>query len=177
MPPKPAGGRHGVHLVAKPTAPPPPEAKLGKTPPKPGDKTAAPPPPATQNVTSAEPSDPNGAPGFGKGAQGQGRGKGPPARAPRPPPPPENRPPEVVDHPTPVLPADLRAEEFRGQALILFLVDAEGNAKPHLLQSTGNAQVDALALDAARRWRFKPALQEGKPTPAQIQVELAISVE
>ncbi len=171
-PPKAPPPRPVPHIVAHHVAPPAPEVKIGKQAPKKDQKTVAAAEGPAANVTSEQPNSP--APAF----EPKPQAAPPPAPALRPrPPPPVSRPPEVVDHPTPVLSADLRAQDFQGQALLLFVVDDAGRAQPHLLQSTGNAQIDALALDAARHWTFKPALDKGKPVAAQLQVEMQISVE
>ncbi|MHB8420456.1 MAG: energy transducer TonB [Myxococcales bacterium] len=171
-PPKLPPPRPAPHIVAHHAAPAAPEVKIGKQAPSRDQKTVAAAEVATANVTSELPNAPG--PAFEPKAEAP-----PPApvERPRPPPPPVSRPPEVVEHPTPELSQELRAQDFQGQALILFVVDGAGRAQPHLLQSTGNAQIDALALDAARHWTFRPALDKGKPVAAQLQVEMQISVE
>jgi protein TonB len=66
----------------------------------------------------------------------------------------------------PLLARHLRAE---GRVDVTVLVDAEGF--PATLSSENGAPVlRQAALDAATAWRFKPALQNGKPVPGTFHI-------
>lgn len=43
---------------------------------------------------------------------------------------------------------------------------------PVLVQSCGNEQADANALEAVGRWKFKPATRNGIPVPVFVNVEI-----
>lgn len=43
---------------------------------------------------------------------------------------------------------------------------------PVLVQSCGDEQADASALEAVSRWKFKPATRDGIPVPISIHVEI-----
>lgn len=121
--------------VPPPAAPPPP---VVPTPPPP---TPAPPPPVT-----APPPAP------------------PPSPAPAPPP----HMPVVVEaeplsQPQPQIPDDLSYDDIHGDFQALFSVQASGDATVKMVASTGDPRLDALALDAARHWTFRPATVDGKP--------------
>ena len=44
--------------------------------------------------------------------------------------------------------------------------------EPALVQSCGNEKADAAALEAVRRWTFKPATRDGIPVAVFINVEV-----
>jgi protein TonB len=62
-------------------------------------------------------------------------------------------------------PISIRLNE-EGRVTVRYLVDAEGNVQDvQITQGSGKARLDAAAIPIVKRWRFKPALQEGKPVP------------
>jgi TonB family protein len=165
---EPPAPPRGVHIVsARPRRPRQSPVKIAARPSPQTQHGETPAPAPTENV-SGEEGDLRGPPGIGTALET------PSASGPTP----ITRPPEPIpgEQPLPVLPDDLRTRDFSGQALILFQIDTQGNAEPHLLRSTGNARIDGLALDAARCWRFHPALREGRPVADQFQVEMDINV-
>lgn len=63
---------------------------------------------------------------------------------------------------TPVYPAQAM---FEGVVVIEASIGADGNVKDARIVRSG-AGFDQVALDAARQWTFRPALRDGRPTPA-----------
>ncbi len=60
----------------------------------------------------------------------------------------------------------------RGVAIISILVDEKGLVRdPQLFQSSGSKGYDKDAMSTVRKWRFDPALCDGKPSPVRINVE------
>lgn len=52
----------------------------------------------------------------------------------------------------------------QGKVLVRVFVDENGEAKQvELKQSSGYDRLDNAALDAVRRWRFKPGTVNGEP--------------
>ena len=67
---------------------------------------------------------------------------------------------------------EARRAKYQGACLIAIIVDSHGNPQnPHVVRSLGMG-LDEKALDAVRRYRFKPALKDGKPVPVTITVEV-----
>ncbi len=62
----------------------------------------------------------------------------------------------------PEIPENLRDEEFRKSVRARVSVSADGGFEVSLHGSSGNAQMDELALSALRKWRWKPALRDGE---------------
>lgn len=53
---------------------------------------------------------------------------------------------------------------IEGTTLLRFTITDEGGVRDEAVdQSSGNANLDAAALQCARKWRYRPAVQDGKP--------------
>ncbi|MDQ2801095.1 MAG: energy transducer TonB [Armatimonadota bacterium] len=68
-----------------------------------------------------------------------------------------------LDKPQPALPDDLTYDDIHGDFRALFTIHADGSTAVKMLSGTGNGRLDQLAMDAAKRWRFRPATVDGKP--------------
>jgi len=67
---------------------------------------------------------------------------------------------------------EARRQHHQGICLISLVVDARGNPQnPRVMQSLGMG-LDEKALEAVRRYRFKPAMKDGRPVPVRITVEV-----
>ncbi len=63
----------------------------------------------------------------------------------------------------PNIPDELRDSNFKSSVRVRVDVAADGSATPSIRSGSGNSQIDALALAALRKWRWKPALKDGEP--------------
>ena len=61
------------------------------------------------------------------------------------------------------IPGDLQAGDLQPFARVLLQIDEQGNATPTLETSSGNAEVDRRVLDAVKKVRWQPAMQDGEP--------------
>jgi len=67
---------------------------------------------------------------------------------------------------------EARQKKYQGVCMISIIVDAHGYPQnPRVMRSLGMG-LDEKALDAVKRYRFKPALKDGKPVAAYITVEV-----
>lgn len=74
------------------------------------------------------------------------------------------RPPTKTRDAKPLYPPEAQQARVQGTVIIEALVDAEGKvAAARVLRSI--PLLDAVSLDAVRRWRFKPTEVEGRRTP------------
>lgn len=83
-----------------------------------------------------------------------------------------------VSHPVPIVTPEAefsdeaRRNKYQGVCLISIIVDAHGYPQsPRVIQSLGMG-LDEKALEAVQKYRFKPALKDGKPVAARIVVEV-----
>jgi len=83
-----------------------------------------------------------------------------------------------VTNPIPIVQPDAefsdeaRRQKYQGVCMISIVVDAQGYPRnPHVVRSLGMG-LDEKALEAVAKYRFKPALKNGKPVAAAIWVEV-----
>jgi TonB family protein len=67
---------------------------------------------------------------------------------------------------------EARRSKYQGVCMISIIVDAQGYPRnPRVLRSLGMG-LDEKALEAVQRYRFKPAMKDGKPVASMISVEV-----
>ncbi len=179
-----------VQLVELPEPAPaaiPPPAEVPPPPPQPA---AAPPPPEPEAVAPA-PLEPGPQPPPRR----------PPARlaAPQPPAPPAAAEPQrqspapapptqreigggvsgarAIFKPMPELPAELRRRNVEWVAVARFKVAADGSAEVELVEPTSEPLLNRLLLATLKRWRFFPALDNGRPVASSLELRIPISVK
>ena len=65
-----------------------------------------------------------------------------------------------------------RNRELRGS--VLLSIDAAGRVTTATMQQSVYPSYDRLLLEAARTWRYTPAMRDGQPTPSQLIVPIVI---
>ncbi|MCA9757134.1 MAG: energy transducer TonB [Candidatus Eisenbacteria bacterium] len=86
-------------------------------------------------------------------------------------------PPEVIQMVSAEYPESARQAEAEGLVQLLVTVGTTGMVREVEVRSSDT--VDALenaAMDAAKRWRFKPARMDGKPVKARIVIPFRFSL-
>ena len=68
---------------------------------------------------------------------------------------------------------EARRAKYQGVCLVSLIVDAQGNPQnPRVIRALGMG-LDEKALEAVRKYKFKPALKDGKyPVPVMITIEV-----
>lgn len=82
----------------------------------------------------------------------------------------------AVYAPAPVIPAYLRNQDLKTSVVIEFLITSQGQATPRLLESSGNDELDAIALGTVKTWRFKPAVQANAPVDSKSRLRIRFEV-
>ena len=81
-------------------------------------------------------------------------------------------PPRIIYFSDPKFPPDAPKGEFSGITKVSILIDTNGNPQQiHVEQSLG-PNFDKTTIAAAEKFRFKPALKNGKSVPVKICVEI-----
>jgi protein TonB len=83
---------------------------------------------------------------------------------------------QVVANPQPALPDDMRASDLSATFRALFTIHPDGTADVKMIDSTGNSELDQLALDAAKQWRFRPATKDGTPIESYLRLDVEFDV-
>jgi len=151
VPPEPATALPAESApIPKPPAPQP--ASRASVAPPPVQTPAAPPPPPT--------SEPQPATGNARSTGAGGTGS---ARA--------------LYQPLPVIPPELRSHAFDRVAVVRFTIGIDGKATVSLEQATPDPQINQVLLDTFRRWRFFPAMRQGKPVSSTLVLRVPVKVE
>jgi TonB family protein len=96
----------------------------------------------------------------------------------------ENGPPIAQSHgpvaifaPLPVIPHYLQDKDINTHVIIDFFVNTQGTATPHLISSSGNEELDAIALEAVHQWEFRPGEKEGKSIESKVRLRIDFEVK
>jgi protein TonB len=87
-----------------------------------------------------------------------------------------NHGPVAIVAPPPVIPPYLQDQEINSSVVIEFLVNNQGVATPRLIGSSGNEELDAVALETVKKWQFRPAEQNHKPIDAKVRLRINFQV-
>lgn len=82
----------------------------------------------------------------------------------------------MLYQPLPEIPDDLRRRNINFVALARFHVAANGSAQVELIDPTPEPTLNRALLAALARWRFFPAMEQGKPVASVIEIRVPISV-
>lgn len=70
--------------------------------------------------------------------------------------------PELIKRVNPQYPASAAAEGVEGTVSLIVTVGTDGNVeKVSVSKSSGDARLDSAAVAAVKKWKYKPAVQDG----------------
>jgi TonB family protein len=84
--------------------------------------------------------------------------------------------PVALYSPAPVIPTYLRDQNLKTSVVIEFLITAGGQVTPRLLDSSGNNELDGIALQTVSKWQFKPAAQDNVPIDSKTRLRILFEV-
>ena len=82
----------------------------------------------------------------------------------------------AIFQPKPEIPDELRAEAMNAIAVARFHVAPDGTATVELIQPTNSPRINQLLLNTLRRWRFFPALADGKPVASTQDLRIHLEI-
>jgi protein TonB len=84
--------------------------------------------------------------------------------------------PEVLFQPEPEFSEEARKAKVAGNVLVYLIVDTNGNPKNvHVIRGIGMG-LDEKAMDAVRKYKFRPAMENGKAVPVEMQIEVNFQI-
>jgi protein TonB len=84
--------------------------------------------------------------------------------------------PVVVKEVRPAYPRDMMREGIRGSVRLAIEVKADGTVGRVNVTKGLHPRFDKAAMDAARRWQFKPGTKNGKPVGVTTELEMTFDV-
>jgi periplasmic protein TonB len=159
--PPPAPAAPAAPAESPPAEPAPPLAAAAPDEPS-SSSTAVPVTPAPSPVTPAPPvtaslPPANGAPGLPRAGGSLGA--------------------RVIYQAPPELPESVRRRVIEAVAVARFSVAADGAARVELTEPTADPELNRALLESLRRWRFFPALRDGRPIASTVDIRIPISVK
>jgi TonB family protein len=82
------------------------------------------------------------------------------------------KPPQATSTPDPDYPAEARAKHLRGTTVLWATIGADGKVGDVKVAKSFEPVLDQSAMDAVKKWRFKPAKLNGKAVAVQINIEI-----
>ena len=83
----------------------------------------------------------------------------------------------AILRPMPEIPEDLREGTFSFSALARFHIAVDGSVKVELVKATPNPRLNGILLDSLRKWKFIPAIKDGKPVASTEEIVVKIEVK
>ena len=84
---------------------------------------------------------------------------------------------QSVTRPLPEIPDELREEALREAATARFHIAIDGSTSVELLKPTGNPRLNRLLMDTLKRWKFVPAIKDGKPVASIEDIVIRVQVQ
>ncbi len=83
----------------------------------------------------------------------------------------------AIIQPKPQIPDDLREGAFNFSPLVRFHIAVDGGATVELVKPTPNPRLNRILLDSLRKWRFIPAIKNGKPVASTEDIIINLEVK
>ncbi len=86
-------------------------------------------------------------------------------------------PPVPVRTVAPEYPRDLRNQGVSGVVMVKCTIDEQGNVSVTEVSKSSNEGFDKFALDALKKWKFKPGKQDGAPIAMTVTIPVKFVAE
>lgn len=80
--------------------------------------------------------------------------------------------PVVVRTVAPDYPDELREQHVMGVVVVKCTVDPKGNVVDPEIEKSSNKGFDQSAITAVKKWKFKPAMQDGSPVAKKVSIPI-----
>ncbi len=86
-------------------------------------------------------------------------------------------PPVPVRTVAPDYPRDLRDQKVSGVVMVKCTIDEQGNVSETEVSKSSNEGFDKFAVDALKKWKFKPGRQDGSPIAMTVTIPIKFVAE
>lgn len=84
--------------------------------------------------------------------------------------------PEAISQIAPAYPSELRKARIEGSVTLVFILDETGRVEDPRVENSSRPEFEKPALDAIRKWRFRPGEKDGKAVRSYIRVPIRFRV-
>ncbi len=84
--------------------------------------------------------------------------------------------PEPVSQTPPAYPPELREARIEGVVTLAFLVNEDGHVQDARVENASRPEFEKPALDAVRKWRFRPGMKDGQAVRTYVRQPLRFRV-
>jgi TonB family protein len=88
-----------------------------------------------------------------------------------------DRAPTPISQPGPVYRGSLRRANIAGEVMVEFTVSPDGSVISAQVLSSDHPELEKPALEAVRKWRYRPALKQGQPVAVSMRVPFVFKIE
>ena len=85
--------------------------------------------------------------------------------------------PRVISSVSPIYPDSMRRAGISGRVVLYFIVDENGVVKNARVENASNPAFSRPALDALRKWRFKPGVKDGRKVKTRMRQPMTFSLQ
>lgn len=78
---------------------------------------------------------------------------------------------------SPEMPMSFRREGSSGLVTVSFDIDEQGNVKDPKVEKSTHRELEEPTIKALKKWKFKPATQDGTPVACHITIPIKFSVD
>jgi periplasmic protein TonB len=89
----------------------------------------------------------------------------------------KTEPPVPVRTVAPEYPSELRREGVSGLVMVKCSIDEKGDVTETLVEKSSNAAFEKPAVAAVKKWKFKPAKQDGNPVAIKVSIPIKFVFE
>ena len=84
--------------------------------------------------------------------------------------------PEAVSQVAPTYPTELRKAKVEGMVTLVFVLDETGRVEDPRVENSSRPEFEKPALEAIRKWRFRPGEKDGQPVRSYIRIPMKFRV-
>lgn len=81
--------------------------------------------------------------------------------------------PRAIYDPDPEYSDEARKAKCQGTVLLWLIVGPDGKPRDIRVQQSLGMGLDERAVEAVRKWKFEPAMKDGRPVAVQVNVEIS----
>lgn len=84
--------------------------------------------------------------------------------------------PEAVSQVPPSYPAELRKSKIEGSVVLVFVLSEQGRVEDPRVESSSRTEFEKPALEAIKKWRFRPGLKDGQPVRSYVRMPMKFRI-